>query len=147
VLDAHPGAALAAAVVWLPMLGGDDAAAAGAAASLVADPRARHFYDPGRRAGRAVARALGAAGGETAWDMYLFWGPGARWAAEAPPRPEAWLHQLGDCSWADPARHRWGDGLSAALRELAGTHLAPALARPRAEPARPGAPPRRRAAG
>ena len=57
--------------------------------------------------------------------MYLFWGPGACWAGEAPPRPDAWLHQLGDCPWADPARHRWGDGLAGALRELAGARSAP----------------------
>jgi hypothetical protein len=124
VLDAYPGAALAAAVVWLPMLPADDAAAAGEAAALVDDPRVRHFYDPGRRAGRAVARALGAAPGATAWDIYLFWGPSARWAGAVPPRPAAWLHQLGDCRWADPARHRWGDGLVAALLELAGDRLA-----------------------
>jgi hypothetical protein len=123
VLGAHPAAPLAAAVVWLPMLGGDDAAAA-IAAALVPDPRARHFYDPGRLAGRAVARALGAAAGETAWGMYLFWGPDARWTGEAPPRPDAWLHQLGDCRWADPARHRRGAGLAAALLALTGAHLA-----------------------
>jgi hypothetical protein len=60
--------------------------------------------------------------------MYLFWGPQARWAGEAPARPDAWLHQLGDCRWADPARHRCGDGLVAALRDLAGTRLAPGRA-------------------
>ena len=28
-------------------------------------------------------------------------------------------------AFGDPARHRWGDGLAAALRELAGTRSAP----------------------
>src|SRR5437867_1686699 len=103
------------------MLPADDEAAARAAAPLVTDMRARHFFDADRRVGEAVARSLGTQGaaGQTAWDMYLFYDPAARWAQRrgaasgrlrndghdgtappAAPAPADWLHQLRGRAWA-----------------------------------------------
>lgn len=65
------------------------------------DPRVANFFDPEQISGKAVAGSLGNPG-EVAWDMYLFYKPGALWQDE-PPAPLAWMHQLSD-SWADPAR-------------------------------------------
>jgi hypothetical protein len=30
----------------------------------------------------------------SAWDVYLFYGRGARWVGQAPPAPTEWAHQL-----------------------------------------------------
>ena len=119
MLQAYPGADVVAGVIWLPMLAADDDVAAREAMRLVADSRARHFYDPDRVVGRAVARSLGASG-EIAWDIYLFYGPEARWDGDVPPRPLDWRHQLRGRAWADPERWRWGDQLAADLLELGG---------------------------
>lgn len=124
MLEANPSTDLAVAIVWLPMLPADDGHAAGEAGRLVADPRARHFYDPARRAGQAIARSLGTAGAEeqTAWDMYLFYDRLGRWQGEPPP-PSDWLHQLHGRAWADQRRWRWGDDLAAGLLEATGRLL------------------------
>jgi hypothetical protein len=104
-------------VVWLPMLEGDtEAAAQGAADTILADPRVRHLYDPERHAGRAIARHLGAEQDQVAWDIYLFYEPGAEWR-EAPPTPAAWMHQLTNSRWADPAHYHSGQDLVEELEE------------------------------
>jgi len=33
--------------------------------------------------------------GEDAWDVYLLYGPEARWVGDVPPKPVYWMHQLG----------------------------------------------------
>ena len=114
ILQALPGAAITALIVWLPMLPEDGAAAAAEAAHVCADRRARHFYDPEKIAGKAIAAAVGGAG-RVAWDVYLVYPPGARWDHD-PPVPAAWRHQLGDSSWADAAHYRTGEALLAGLR-------------------------------
>jgi hypothetical protein len=32
--------------------------------------------------------------GEDAWDVYLLYGPNARWDTAQPPPPQSWMHQL-----------------------------------------------------
>ncbi len=122
VLDAYPQAALTALVIWVPMLASDSVDAADAQAALVRDPRALHFYDGARRAGRAIAASLGGHG-DIAWDTYLFYRPGLAWS-QTPPAPDRWMHQLGPSTWADPTRFRWADSLiselGAAARSLLG---------------------------
>lgn len=113
MLDAHPGAAVSAFVVWVPMLAPDSVEAAQAVAYLVRDERASHFYDGGRRIARAIAATVGGVR-NIAWDCYLFYAPGARWE-DVPPPPERWMHQLGPGTWADPARFRWADALTLEL--------------------------------
>ncbi len=114
VLQEVPGTAAGAFIVWLPMLTGDDKAAAHRVIATCPDPRAIHFYDPDRLAGRALAAALGGEG-KVAWDVYLIYGPGTRWE-ERPPIPADWAHQLGGSRWADPVRYRTGDDLVLTLR-------------------------------
>jgi len=103
-------------IVWTPMLPGDSAGTARVATALIPDARARHYFDPERRAGRAIAGRLGGAG-KIAWDIYLFFAPGVAWEDE-PPLPLGWAHQLGDAAWADPARCHRGEDLVAALEDL-----------------------------
>src|SRR3972149_2989825 len=75
---------------------------------------ARHFYDPEKIAGKAIAAAVGGAG-RVAWDVYLVYPPGARWDHD-PPVPAEWRHQLGDSSWAAAAHSRTGEARLAGLR-------------------------------
>lgn len=107
------------------MLQADSEAAARDATKLVVDARARHFYDPRRRVGEAVARSIGAPG-EVAWDMYLAYHPETVWRAGAPPAPMDWRHQLRDPGrdWADPTRLAWAEDLPPALRRMTAALLA-----------------------
>jgi hypothetical protein len=100
-LEGYPQADLSIAIVWISMMDSDVLAAAQEAVNSLDDPRVSHFFDPEQLSGKAVAGSLGNPG-EVAWDMYLFYQPGASWKKE-PPAPLAWMHQLSD-SWADPER-------------------------------------------
>jgi hypothetical protein len=98
------------------MLPADSPAAAEQSRTIITDPRVRHFYDPERRAGEAVARSLGATAGKVAWDIYLFYAAGSAWLT-APPLPVCWAHQLTGSDWADAAHYHSGEDLLVALRE------------------------------
>jgi hypothetical protein len=114
--------------VWIDMLTPDNWPAAEAAASIF-EPYAHvaQFHDPGRLIGSAVAASIGAPG-RIAWDMYLFYGAGAKWDGEA-PRPLDWAHQLGQDDWADPGRYHWREALPPALRSMATAVLGPSAGR------------------
>ncbi len=79
-------------VVWVPMRRGTADDVPGATAA-VPDPRALHFWDAEGFALRAFRPALGLIG--PAWDVYLLYGPDARWDGPEPPKPAFWMHQLG----------------------------------------------------
>lgn len=115
-LDASADLArLAVLVVWVPMLPSDSEPAANVAdADLLVD--APRFWDGDRIAARAVATTIGAAG-ETAWDMYLFFGAAVIWE-DGVPIPLTWVHQL-PASWADPAKMACGPHLLPALSAAA----------------------------
>ena len=57
------------------MLPADNSDTAKQSALIVDDDRARHFYDPKRRVGLAVALSLGEPD-MIAWDIYLFYAAG-----------------------------------------------------------------------
>ncbi|HEY8141070.1 MAG TPA: hypothetical protein VIG06_00310 [Kofleriaceae bacterium] len=62
------------------------------ATDTFADPRARHFWDAG---GWTIEHFKSALDIEVdAWDLYLVYGPEARWDGPDPPRPSYWMHQL-----------------------------------------------------
>jgi hypothetical protein len=79
-------------VVWVPMLVGDDLPSAKDASEQILGPSTPQFWDGGQRLGKKVAASLGAPGW-TAWDIYLFYPPGAEWTANGLPKPEAALIQ------------------------------------------------------
>jgi hypothetical protein len=117
VLEKVPSDRLAVFVVWLPMLPGDSREAATRAKALVGDKRARHFWDPDRKASRAFGQTLFPEAGKTskqskvnrpAWDVYMVFGPTATWK-DAAPTPAFWMHQLGGLDrklWLDGGRLR-----------------------------------------
>jgi hypothetical protein len=48
-------------------------------ADLLVDERAKHYWDGERKLGLAVARMLGRGDGAAAWDIFLVYGPDAKW--------------------------------------------------------------------
>jgi len=56
------------------------------------DPRARHFWDEAGWTIRAFRPVLAIP--VPAWDLYLIYGPDARWNGAVPPTPTFWMHQL-----------------------------------------------------
>jgi hypothetical protein len=78
-------------IVWVPQLGGQEKDIP-AATRFVSDARATHYWDGLRVMMRGYRATLGLS--EDAWDVYLVYGPGARWEGELPPKPDYWMHQL-----------------------------------------------------
>lgn len=64
----------------------------GATARLL-DPRVTHYWDGRRAAMKAFRRALGV--DRDPWDIYLVYGPAARWTGADPPAPDFWMQMLG----------------------------------------------------
>jgi len=94
------------------MLSEDTEAEAQRSALIIDDPRARHFHDPAKRSGQAIAASLGWKD-YVAWDIYLFYEAGRRWL-DGPPAPAHFAHQLP----GESAHFRTGDDLVRELREV-----------------------------
>lgn len=92
ILDNANAKGLKVIAVWIPMLDNDERPAAqDASATLAAVPQ---FWDGEKLLGKEVARSLGVPE-QTAWDIYLFYPPGAEWTDAGMPLPEAALAQAG----------------------------------------------------
>ncbi len=118
VLEQVADANLRVYVVWLPMWPqariGLGERAARKETVRVPGSRVRHFWDGGRELGKAIAPNLKLSEGRTAWDVYLLFGPDARWDAR-PPTPDFWMHQLSDCP---PELELRGEKMADKVREL-----------------------------
>ena len=108
IIEDFPNADISVSIVWIDMLPSDTELTAKRSARIIDDPRVRHFYDPGKRSGKAITQSLGWEG-KMAWDVYLFYTEGTEWV-EDPPMPSDWLHQLND-SWADRVHFHSGNDL------------------------------------
>lgn len=108
IINKFPDAELDISIVWIKMLSGDSESTAKKSAGMFNDYRVRHFYDPAKRSGKAIADTLGYPG-KVAWDIYLFYAAGGVWI-ETPPKPNYWMHQLSE-NWADREHFRKGDDL------------------------------------
>lgn len=107
---------MSVSIVWVNMLDGDtEATAQNAATEIFGQSSVRHFYDPHRRAGEAIAESLGGLADDAAWDVYLFYEKGAEWG-ESLPLPSRWMHQCKGDSWANPDNYHWGDDLVQGLQ-------------------------------
>ena len=110
ILKTYPTAEITVGIIWINILEKDtEKMAKREAGKFITDSRVRHFYDPQKRAGKAVAFSLGGEG-EVAWDTYLFYEKGAEWS-EDPPGPGDWMHQLKDSNWANPTNYFTGEDL------------------------------------
>lgn len=76
------------------MLDGDELPSALTASEAFRNSAVPQFWDGDQKLGHEVARSLGA-DGWTAWDIYLFYPPGAEWTDQGLPAPEAALVQAG----------------------------------------------------
>lgn len=79
-------------VAWVPMFRGREADVPKASRE-VTDARGTHYWDGDSLLTRAYREALALS--EPAWDIFLLYGPDARWEGERPPVPAYWMHQLG----------------------------------------------------
>ena len=73
---------------------GDDLRSAVEASAPFRDRPVAQFWDASKRLGHEVGRSVGAPDW-TAWDVYLFYPPGAEWTDQGLPSPKAALAQAG----------------------------------------------------
>jgi hypothetical protein len=91
----EPVLGLARVAPWLRPAGGKDVAKA---EQLLNNPNVRHFWNPSGAFGRLLSHAIGlknSDGPVYAWDVWLLYGPEAKWDGTDPPRPRLLMHQLG----------------------------------------------------
>lgn len=80
---------------WLRVAGGNDVPKA---AQLLENSNVQNYWNPTGAFGRLLSKAVGLKNGEGqvyAWDVWLLYGPDARWDGAEPPRPQLLMHQLG----------------------------------------------------
>ncbi len=99
---------ISGSIVWIPILDDDTFDAAVTSVKLLNDDRIRHFYDGNKAVGKTIADSVGWEG-NVAWDIYLFYAPGAEWT-DAPPKSNYWMHQLSD-AWAKNDHYKTGNDL------------------------------------
>src|SRR5262245_51380007 len=92
VLTRHTDPDLRIYMVWVPKQRGLERDVPGATLEIP-DARAAHFWDAPGVLVRGYRDTLKLA--EEAWDMYLLYGPDAKWEGTLPPEPAYWSHQLG----------------------------------------------------
>jgi len=63
------------------------------ATRIIPDPRAIHYWDEPGATIRGYTKTLNLP--EPAWDIYMIYGPEAKWEGDVPPKPAYWMHQLG----------------------------------------------------
>ncbi len=79
---------------WLRAAGEKDVPEA---ARLVQNPNVQHYWNPSGAFGLLLSQAVGLKEGEGqvyAWDVWLIYGPEAKWVGTDPPRPLLLMHQL-----------------------------------------------------
>jgi hypothetical protein len=79
-------------VIWDPIYGGNFDGEARKLSSGFRDNRVSYYKDPDSLAGKQWEQVLNTQR-EIAWDVYLLYGPDARWEQEL-PKPDYWMHQL-----------------------------------------------------
>lgn len=92
-LKSVPDDRVRAYIVWLPIFGGDFKGEARKLSNSFRDKRVNYFLDPESETGKQWERVLNTER-LIAWDVYLLYGPDAKWKDD-PPIPDFWMHQLG----------------------------------------------------
>ena len=110
---------IAVYVVWSPQLGAQETNVA-SATGLIADARARHYWDGAMLVGTAFQPLLTLAA--PAWDTWMLFDRNAMWRGDTPPMPAWWEHQLSKAPpelHLDPARFA---SHAEALKMVTGDH-------------------------
>lgn len=79
-------------MVWVPKSRGLERDVA-SATTQYPEPRAMHFWDAPSVLVTGYRETLQLS--EDAWDVFMVYGPDARWDDTRPPKPAYWAHQLG----------------------------------------------------
>jgi outer membrane murein-binding lipoprotein Lpp len=90
----EPVLGVARYVPWLRIAGGKDIPRA---ARLIHNPNVHSYWSPSGAFGRLLSRGVGLEnhGRQVyAWDVWLLYGPEAKWDPSGPPRPQLLMHQL-----------------------------------------------------
>jgi hypothetical protein len=69
------------------------------AAQLLHTPQVQHYWNSSGAFGQLLSEAVGLKNSEGpvyAWDVWLVYGPEAKWVGVGPPRPRLLMHQLGE---------------------------------------------------
>ncbi len=92
VLEKNPARDLAVFLVWLKILDGDNEATVVTAKRRVSDPRAQHYWDPGRLLNAQLIDAIAFDINLRFYDIFLLYGKKAQWEKRL-PRPGFWMHE------------------------------------------------------
>jgi hypothetical protein len=92
VLEKESSQALKVHLVWVPMFRGMERDVPRATRQMP-DPRVLHYWDGENQLGKRYRKTLGIS--EDAWDVFLVYGPDAKWLGDEAPAPAYWMHQLG----------------------------------------------------
>jgi hypothetical protein len=84
--------------VHLPTLGAEEKDVV-PSMPLLDGPRIRHYWNKSGILGKHYTEVLGI--DFYAWDIWMVYGPEARWDGVLPPEPDFWMHQLGPIKKAD----------------------------------------------
>jgi hypothetical protein len=79
---------------WSRMARGQDVSKA---AQLLHTSQAQHYWNASGAFGQLLSQAVGLKNGEHpvyTWEVWLIYGPEAKWASAEPPRPQLLMHQL-----------------------------------------------------
>lgn len=95
VLDRESAPDLKVYMVWVPMFRWMERDVPTASREMP-DRRVRHYWDGDSLLVKGYRATLGF--DEDAWDIFLIYGPEAKWDGEQPPSPRYWMHQLGSAS-------------------------------------------------
>jgi hypothetical protein len=78
-------------VVWVPMFNAEEDDVP-SASRIFTDSRTAQYWDGKGSTTRSYQKVLGLQ--KPAWDVYLIYGPDAKWEGDTPPAPIYWMHQL-----------------------------------------------------
>jgi hypothetical protein len=112
-------------IVWLPIFGGDFKGASHERSKSFPNERVKYFLDPDSLTGELWKPVLKLSD-DIAWDVYLLYGPDAKWDKE-PPQPDFWMHQLGGVSQA-PRLNQMTFEMK--LKEMLATAKEPTMTKP-----------------
>jgi len=91
----EPVLGTARASPWSRMAVGTDVMKA---AELLHNPQVQHYWNSSGAFGQLLSEAVGLKNSERAvyaWDVWLIYGPEAKWKGTSPPRPRLLMNQLG----------------------------------------------------
>lgn len=105
------------------------------AAQLLHNPQVQHYWNRSGEFGQVLSQGVGLKNSEHpvyAWDVWLIYGPEAKWEGTNPPRPRLLMHQLsalrGSTEFPHLDSHVFAQQVQAVLAQLPAPTATPAPA-------------------